>query len=270
MREKIACGWLMALIMAPSLAHAQGVSLRTTSGGDLGVQVLGYSYDAERNGTSELALASKKIGIVGSFTSAHPDGWFWGGEGRYASGGTTFYSATRGSNSGNPESLIELRLLAGKDIITGAHVWAPHIGLGYRSIYSNLKGYTDAGYVSPTRTANQVYLPIGVTHRMAAGPDARWSTTAEADYLLTGTQQTRYTDIVGYVSDLNVTQRRGYGARLTLAYETVRWSAGIFFHYWNLDESELGTYANSTTFYSSTEARNVTREAGIQLRFRFE
>lgn len=261
--------WLLALGMVPALAHAQGNSLQTESGGDIGIQVFDYAFDADRNGVFDMSLASKKLGVVGSFTQAFADGWFWGGDGRYATGATTFSSAARGSNSGNSENLLELRLTLGRDIKAGTQALSPYAGLGYRSIYSNLKAYTNTGFVSPTRTSNQVYLPVGITHRFALGDKARVATTVEADYLIAGTQQTRYTDIVGYISDLSVTQKKGYGGRLAMAYETARWSAGVFYHYWNIQESEVGTYADSTTVFSATEAHNITRELGIQLKYRF-
>lgn len=260
---------LLALGMGPLLAQGQGISLKTETGGDFGIQVFEYTFDADRDGAFDMALASKKIGVVGSFTRAYPDGWFWGGDARYATGATSFSSAAQGSNSGNSENLLELRLTAGRDIQAGSQILSPYAGLGYRSVYSNLKDYTSTGYVSPTRTANQVYIPFGLTHRFAVNNKARVATTVEADYLLTGTQQTRYTDIVGFVSDLSVTQKRGFGGRLAVAYETAQWSAGIFYHYWNIQESEIGTYADSTTVFSATEAHNITRELGMQLRYRY-
>lgn len=260
---------LFPLALMPLLAQAQGLALHTATGSELGVQLYGHAYDADRNGASDLSMESRKLGVAGSFTQALADGWYWGGDGRYAWGATTYSSAARGRNSANPETLAEVRVIAGRDVAMGSQLLSPYAGLGYRSVDSRLKGYTDTGYVSPSRIGNLVYLPIGVTHRMRLEPGARLSTTLEGDYVLGGTQTTRYTDIAGYVSDLNVSQRQGYGARLGLAYETENWSTGLFFHYWNLQESEPGTYANGTTVYTATEAHNVTREIGIQLKYRF-
>ncbi len=261
--------WLFALLVAPASVCAEGLSLLTTTGGDVGVQVFGHTYDADRNGAFDLSTASKKIGITGSFSQSLGDGWYWGADGRYAWGATSFSSAARGSNSGNAESLLEVRVTAGRDFDAGSQVLSPYTGLGYRAIYSNLKAYTDTGYVSPTRNGNLVYLPVGLTHRLRLASDSRLATTLEGDYLLAGTQQTRYTDIVGYTSDLSVSQRRGYGARLNIAYETTAWSAGVFYHYWNIEESETGTYANTSTVFTATEAHNITREIGVHVKFRF-
>lgn len=261
--------WLLVLAALPAFSQAQGMPLKTITGSDLGIQVFSHTFDADRNGDFDMWLSSKKIGLTGGFVQALDNDWHWGGEARYATGATTFSSAARGSNSGNPETLTELRLTFGRDIPVGEQVIAPYTGLGYRSVLSNLKSYTDAGYISPTRSGDLVYLPVGVIHRFNLGSDARLATTLEYDHLLQGTQKTNYTDIAGYISDLKVTQKTGRGARLNVAYETARWSTSLFFQYWNIDESEVGTYANATTVFAATEARNISRELGIQLKYRF-
>lgn len=260
---------LLPLATLPLALRAQEIPLHTVTGSELGIQLFGQAYDADRDGAADLSMESRKLGITGSFTQALADGWYWGGDGRYAWGATTYTSATRGRNSANPETLAEVRLIAGRDFAAGHHIISPYAGLGYRSIDSRLKGYTDTGYVSPNRVGNLVYLPLGAIHRMRLDATSRLSTTLEGDYLLGGTQTIRYTDIAGYVSDLNVSQKSGYGARLAVAYETDNWSTGIFLHYWNIQESEPGTYANGTTVYTATEAHNVSREIGVHLKYRF-
>jgi hypothetical protein len=113
-------------------------------------------------------------------------------------------------------------------------------------------------------------LPIGLTHRTATSSTARIATTFEYDYLLSGTQKTKYSEIAGYTSDLSVSQNRGYGARLSVAYETLRWSAGIFFQLWNVAESETGTFTDSSSVYVATEPANITRISGVQVKYRFD
>lgn len=261
--------WLGALAILCAGAHAQGLPLATRSGGDLGIQVFGHTFNADRNGAFDMWLDSRKIGLAGSITQVLENDWHVSAEARTAMGATTFSSAARGSNSGSAETLTEFRLTLGRDFTAGRYLLAPYTGLGYRTLLSYLKGYTDAGYVSPTRNGNLVYLPIGVVHRHSLGSDARLATTLEYDHLLQGTQKTHYTDIAGYVSDLSVTQKNGRGARLSVAYETAHWSTGVFFHYWNIEESEVGTYANASTVFSATEAHNISRELGVQIRYRF-
>ncbi|MDP3628333.1 MAG: hypothetical protein Q8S12_17250 [Hydrogenophaga sp.] len=261
--------WLLALVALPPLAQAQGLPLKTATGGDFGIQVFGHTFDADRDGAFDMWLDSRKLGLAGSITQLLENDWHVSAEARSAMGATSFSSAARGSNSGSSETLTEFRLTVGRDFTAGQHLLAPYTGLGYRTVLSQLKGYTNAGYISPTRDGNLVYLPIGVIHRYSLGSDARLATTLEYDHLLQGTQKTSYTDIAGYVSDLKVTQKKGKGARLSVAYETAHWSTSVFYHHWAIEESEVGTYANATTVFSATEARNISRELGIQIRYRF-
>lgn len=261
-------GLCIALLCTPSL-KAQVLPLRTVDVGEIGLQVSDYSYEADRGGTFAMSLLGKKLGLVAGFTQALGNTWFWGGEIRALTGATAFSSATTGRRSGDTETLTELKLTAGSDFELGRHVIAPYAGLGYRTVFSLLKGYTSTGNAMPSRNAEQAYLPLGLTHRMHSGPAARIATTLEYDYLLGGTQRTQYTDISGYTQDLSNSQRQGHGARLRIAYETRHWSAGLFFHYWNVEESQEGTYAKGTTVYTSTEPHNISRETGVEIRYRF-
>lgn len=260
---------LFALLALPALVQAQNISLKTLNGGTLGILVSDQSFEADRGGVFDMHLAGKKLGISGSFTQVLPNDWYWGGDARMAWGATTFSSATRGSNSASPETLTDIRFTVGRDLQLGKVVLSPYAGLGYRSLVSFLNGYTTSGHISPARDSTLVYLPLGLTHRFRLGPDARIASTLEYKHLLQGTQRTKYTDIAGYTNDLNVTQNKGRGMRLGLARETSRWSAGVYYHYWDIQESELGTYANTTTVFSATEAHNISREVGIQIKFQF-
>ena len=114
-----------------------------------------------------------------------------------------------------------------------------------------------------------LYLPLGVTHRFRLSEQARWATTLEYDHLIEGTQKSYMTDIVGYTSDLENQQNKGRGLRLNLAYETTTWSAGVFYHQWNIADSEMGTFTSTTAVYSGYEPKNTTREIGVQLKYRF-
>lgn len=267
---KLAATWLMALAAVPAFVQAQGIPLNTTSGSDFGILISDQSYEADRDGVFAMSVVGKKIGVVGSFTQALGNDWFWGGDARLTTGATALNSTTLGRRSGDPETTMELRLTGGTDFTAGSQVLSPYAGLGYRAVFSYLKGYTNNGSASTSRSSTLVYVPLGVTHRFKVAEDARFATTLEYDYLLEGMQRTHYTEIIGYTEDLRTTQRKGHGARLNLAYETARWSTGVFFHYWDIKESEVGTYATTTTVYAATHPRNVTREVGLQIRYRFD
>lgn len=261
--------WLLTLSSLSLLAHAQGIPLDTRSGSELGIALSDYSFESDRDGVFAMSVQGKKLGITGSFVQALNNGWYWGGDGRIATSTTSMTSATLGRRSGDPETLGEARLTLGRDLDSDSQVLSPYTGIGYRSIYSYLKGYTDTGNMSTTRSHTMSYILFGATHRLRLGSDARLATTLEYDYMLEGTQRTNYTDIAGYTQDLHNSQRLGHGARFQFAYETQDWSAGVFYHYWNIQESDVGTYAAGPTVYVATEPHNITRELGVLLKYRF-
>lgn len=260
---------LLACACLPAFASAQNLPLQTTTGGDIGIQIYSQVFESDRSGAFDTWISSKKIGIAGSFTQMIDPDWYWGADARWASGRTSYSNASIGNNSSNNETLMEARLTMGRDLTMGEQVLSPYAGLGYRSLISELLNNTDTGDVSPSRHSTLVYLPIGLSHRFRLDAGARWSTTLEYDHLLQGKQQIRYTGIVGYQSDLDVTQKKGNGLRLNLAYETLNWTASIFMNRWEIEESEPGTYRDATTTYTETEPHSVNREIGIQLRYRF-
>jgi len=64
-------------------------------------------------------------------------------------------------------------------------------------------------------------------------------------------------------------EHKGHGLRLNLAYETSSWSASVFYRYWDIADSETGTCTSPSVVYTGYEPHNVTREVGLQLRYRF-
>ena len=261
---------LASLALLAGTAHAQGMPLTTTTGSDIGVQVSGYTYEEEVNGAFFMDLQGNKLGLSGSFTEARDNGWFWGGDLRYASGHVEYRSAGTGEMSGIRDYYIDARLTFGQDFETGGQVWAPYAGLGYRYLNNDLRGYSSTGAMGYRRTSQYVYLPLGVTHRFRVNTEARFATTLEYDYLLQGLQRSYLTDVTGYDSDMDNLQRRGYGLRLNLAYETPGWSAGVFFHYWDIADSDIGTATKpGPTIVAGYEPENTTREVGVMLKYRF-
>ena len=251
-------------------AHADNLSLKTISGFDIGGQISSYKYEeTDPNGNFFMSLEGSKIGATGSYTRALNNNWYWMADGRFAAGSTNYTSAATGSKGSNPDRYLDLRFLVGRDCEVGNYVLTPFAGAGYRTLYNDLTGYTSTGNIGYRRTSRYAYLPLGLTHRFHVNDQARVATTLEYDYLLEGTQRSYTTDISGYTSDLVNTQRNGYGLRLNVAYETMPWSVGVFYHYWNIQDSDVGTYTDATRVYSGIEPRNTTKEVGIQIRYRF-
>lgn len=265
---------MIGLAMLTSISTtvaAQGLPLQTTTGAELGLQVSSYRYEEDRNGNFFMSLDGKKLGLSGSFTQTYGDNWYWGGDVRYASGNADYKSAGTGSKSANPDHYVDARITFGRDFDVGSQVLSPYTGLGYRYLNSDLRGYSTTGAAGYRRTSNYIYLPLGVTHRLRMGREARLATSVEYDYLVQGMQRSYMTDLPtgGYTSDLNNQQRRGYGLRLNVAYETEMWSAGVFYHYWDIADSDIGVYTAPGLVYSGYEPHNITRELGVQVKVRF-
>ena len=258
-------------VLGLTSVQAQELPLGTLTGTELGVQLSSYRYEEDNNGAYFMSLEGRKLGVTGAFTQALAGGWHWGGDARYASGNTEYDSAGTGRKSANPDNYLEARVTLGRDLVAGAQVIAPYTGLGYRYLNNDLRGYSTTGAAGYRRTSTYIYLPLGVVHRLRAGAQARFVTTFEYDYLIEGTQRSYLTDVPGsgYTRDLLNQQRSGHGLRLSLAYETLTWSVGVFLHQWDIARSDLGTYTSASLVYTGVEPHNITREAGIQLKYHF-
>jgi hypothetical protein len=268
--KKLKVAWLIGLVTFSALLQAQGIPLKTTTGGDVGLQASSYKYEETQNDSFFMSYEGKKIGLTGSFTQALENSWYWGIDARYATGSNSYTSATRGNSSNNSESYVDLRVTAGKDFEGTSNLLSPYAGLGYRSLSDDSINYSTTGNLGYRRKSTYIYIPIGVTHRVRLGAESRLSTTLEYDYLFQGTQRSYWTDIVGYTSDMYNTQRYGYGARLSVAYETATWSAGIFYHYWNIQDSDIGAYTIDPNLYNTgIIPSNISQEFGVQVKYHF-
>jgi hypothetical protein len=257
---------LLVLANIFTLAHAQSMPLKTAEGGEMGVQISNYMYQEEVNGSSLMSNQGSKIGLTGNLTLGLSNSWFLRGDGRYASGNVNYTRS--GTKSSNPDALAELRMMAGKDFEIGNYLLSPYAGVGARFLSNDLRGLTSSGAAGYRRESWYTYLPLGVTHRFAVDGKARISTSLEYDFLIEGRQRSRTTDF-GATSDLNNLQRKGSGARLSVSYETENWSAGVFYHYWDIEDSEKGTYTDPSFVYVAIEPHNTTKEFGAQVMYRF-
>lgn len=263
---------VLALLMLPAVLLAQVTSLKTTDSSELGIDVSSYRYEEVTNGAFFMSNEGNKVGIAGSFSQMLENDWFWGADARQAHGNVSYDSAGSGSKGSNPDVITEIRITGGKDYQVGTQVLAPYFGLGYRNLFNDLRGYTTsipskAGY---RRVSHYTYMPLGLTHRMRLGQEARFSTSFEYDLLLEGRQQSFLSDVNTTSNDPVNTQRQGYGLRLIAAYETFNWSVGAFFHYWNIADSDLSLHTVSALPPELImEPQNTTREIGMQFRLRF-
>lgn len=265
MNTVLAAGLLLCLAVSPLVSHAQALTLKTQEGAEIGLQVSTYRYEEVVDNTTFMDTKGRKMGVTASGTHVLDEqwrDWFVTVEGSYVAG-TVNYEGS-GTLDGSMDDITVIRVTAGRDISYARHVASYFAGLGRRSLFNDLRGTTSTGASGYRRESTYYYLPLGVTLRLPWTSQARVATTLEYDYLIRG-QQVSYTTDYGEASDLHNTQRRGYGIRLGTAYETALWSAGVFYNYWNIADSDTAT-AGSLTGY---EPKNTTKEFGIQIKYRF-
>jgi hypothetical protein len=254
---------------APAQETTPSNPLLTRRGWEVGGQVSKYRYEEPAfPGFGGMNLKGNRGGIVGAYNFTNAAHVYSRIDGRVSYGSLKYEGS--GTLEEVPDWSVEVRAVVGKDFLVGDNVaLSPYIGLGYRYLYNDLRGYSVVGnsiYVGYRRYSNYVYVPLGLTARFRTGE--RWvvAPTVEYDAFLGGRQYSQLTDTgIGY-SDASNTQKHGYGYRAYLMLENGRWAFGPWLQYWNIEDSDsvpigLGRVA--------MEPANWTREYGVELRYRF-
>lgn len=268
MKKSITASLFCFLII--SLAEAStaenSFSLKTVDGVELGIQSYMYEYEEEVDGAFFMSNKGTKYGFSASATKTMTEGYYLKGEFRYATGDVEYKSD---SGVGDvSDDLYEARLVAAKEAIIDGFLLGSYIGIGYRVLENDLRDLGSGGY---RRTSSYLYIPIGVNHRFNVGNDARISTNVEYDYFAWGEQKSYLSDVspwdaLVYGDPVNE-QKNGYGFRISSAYEQESWSIGAFFNFWKIEDSEKNSYLGGTVYLY--EPKNTTKEAGIELKYRF-
>jgi hypothetical protein len=259
---------LVVVLMIPAFTHAESLPLSTSSGTELGLQISDYRYEEQYNNAFLMSNVGIKLGFAGGYTRAFGNGWYVLGDARVALGEVKYTGS--GSKEGNPDVLLDGRLIGGKDFDRGSFLLSPYVGLGYRTLYNDLRGLTSSGSAGYRRSSRYIYLPLGLTHRFRVTTEARISTSLEYNHLLEGRQQSFLSDSNFQSNDPVNTQRNGYGIRLVSSYETVSWSLGLFYQFWSLKDSDRVVLTTSGVPVGSViEPQNTTTEFGVQLKYRF-
>jgi hypothetical protein len=253
-----------AITLTWGTSNAQGVSLMTRETFQIGAQVSGYRYEEVVNDAPFMSTNGSKLGITASYTGTLQDNAFVSLDTRYATGPVNYDGSGTGTAA---EHMTEVRLTGGLDFPKQGYVLSPYSGLGFRSLHNDLAGYTTTGAVGYRRDSTYIYLPLGITHRFATA-QGRIATTAEFDYLIQGTQVSHLGD-AGSAGDLSNLQRNGRGMRLGVAYETLHWSAGVFYQQWQIERSDDATAVGNGQAVIGYEPKNTTKEFGIDIRYAF-
>jgi hypothetical protein len=232
-------------------------SLLTRKGWQIGGQAATYHYEEPRF----MHLEGERGGAVGIYTHVEPDRFFTRLEGRVSYGLLRYEGS--GVQEDNPDLIIETRALVGRDVpLRDELVFSPYVGLGYRYLYSDIRGYSSTGAVGYQRYSQYWYVPLGATLRMKLGDRSVFAPTVEFDAFLAGTQYSQLSDTgIPGLSDVSNSQESGYGYRVYLMVERRGWTFGPWLHYWNIGKSDVAP--------QGFEPANWTREYGLELRRRF-
>ena len=260
MQKQIVVAVLLAAAFAPASALADGPP-PTRRGWEVGLQAAKYHYE-EPNFAE---LSGNRGGLVAAFTEINPRRVFFRIDGR-VSYGSLHYKGS-GTQDNNPDWIYEVRAVVGRDFLHGNKISiSPYLGLGYRHLYSDVRGYTSTGHVGYRRYSNYAYAPLGVTLRAKLGSQWVVAPTIEYDAFLGGNQYSQLSDTATGYSDASNTQKHGRGYRAQIMVESERWTFGPWLHYWNIKDSDI-VYIGFGT--GGLEPANWTREYGMEVRYRF-
>jgi len=267
-RARAAALAAFAVVVIPSMASGQAVSLKTLPGAELGVNAAYYKYQEP-----DLAVTEEgyNAGVDLAYTAIPGNNWFVRGDASFAYGHNDYTGS--GTKDDNPYRYAEVRGTFGRDFEKDGYTLSPYAGIGFRYSRDDLRGLTSTGAGGYRRESQYLYIPLGMIHRIGLKASARLSTTLEFDYFLQGRQKSYLSDVSPSLPDLTNDQNKGYGFRGSVYYEKGNWSIGPWFHYWHIDQSEL---AAATVMVSGTavttffvEPKNTTTEFGIRFGYRF-
>lgn len=256
-----------------SSAHAVGASVKTSDRSEFGLSVSAYSYEEPSLGMSN---KGDKFGVYHLGTKLLDGDWFVKDDLRFAYGSVDYVGS--GYQSDTPDWYVDARGLVGRDFQLGNAVYSPFIGIGYRYLFNDLRGYSSTGAIGYRRESSYLYVPIGLTHRFVLQDSAVLATTLEFDNLLMGRQVSRLSDLVGhagYTSALDVSnsQSSGFGFRADVMYEMDDLAFGPFLNIWRISKSDSVlqpvTHNGSTAWYYFYEPENRTTEFGLRMRLSF-
>lgn len=242
------------------IAVAQRDPLATKGGWEAGLQ--GSAYEYEEPGFA--LLEGARLGVMGAHTFLGQDRIHSRIEARYSYGELDYTGS--GTMGGVPDHLLELRASAGRDYRAGGILWVPYLGLAYRYLHNDLRGFTSTGEVGYRRESHYFYVPVGVALRIALGVDWVMVPQVEYDAFVNGKQRSYLSDTGLALSDVTNRQAAGWGARAQLMFEKRRWSFGIWAQYWDIEDSDIQPVGMGL---AGLEPANKTRESGVELRYRF-
>ena len=191
-------------------------------------------------------------------------------------GSVDYSSPISGEINGIPNTMIELRGLAGYDFKTSAStILTPYAGLGYRYLRDDASGkVSNLGAAGYLREANYLYSPIGLAAYSALNTTWSWDAAIEYDLFWKGLQKSHLSDANLGFSDIENEQNSGYGLRamFNLRYDidNTTYIFGPFVRYWDIDDSEVEpVYRYGVLWGSGYEPANTSLEVGFNFAVMF-
>src|SRR5207247_9631675 len=136
----LAVAAVLPAIAAPALAETapQPSPLATRTGWEVGAQAAHCHHEEPR----VMKLIGPRVGRFGSFTFTRA-GLFFRTDVRLSYGELKYQSERSGTQDRVPDSIFEPRFVFGKDFPShNGVVFSPYAGLGFLSLYNDLRGYT--------------------------------------------------------------------------------------------------------------------------------
>ncbi|HET6719120.1 MAG TPA: hypothetical protein VFH22_05715 [Rhodocyclaceae bacterium] len=255
---------LMLGAAASALAAAQtGGPLATPRGFEAGVQLSGYRYTEPE---IDVRIDGGQFGGRFAYTFGITRAMFGRVDARLAYGELEYSGS--GTAEAQPNSIFEVRNVFGRDhYVAEGLMLTPYVGIGYRSLYSDLRGQSSTGAVGYRRYSRYLYLPIGLAARFNAEDQWVVAPTIEYDHFIRGKQETKLTDTgIAGLPDVENTQRKGVGYRASLMFENGQFSFGPWFHVWRIKDSDIVRISPTEGLL---EPKNETKEAGVEVNYRF-
>lgn len=261
---------IASVVVASTLINASqeiDFSLKRQDGLSIGVQAYWYKYEEEVDDSFFMSNEGEKYGLSASYELVFDENYLLL-EGRYATGDVDYKSA---SGTGKvSDDVYEVRFIGGIEREVDSYLLGSYIGIGYRFLENDLRDLGSGGY---RRESQYLYIPIGITNRFHVSKDARISTSIEYDVLVWAEQKSYLSDVNSWhatvFGDPVNEQKSGYGIRVSTAYEMIDWSIGLFFNYWDIEDSEKNQYTDGVTTYTLYEPQNDTKEIGLEIKYKF-
>ena len=262
MKKILTVASVFAVLFTAAAAAQEGDPLLTRRGFEVGGQLAHYHYEEP----DFAKFIGNRGGLVGAYT--FPRRWdrvFFRVDGRVSYGALKYQGS--GTQNSVPDLIIEPRAVAGMDFLAGSSVsFSPYLGLGYRYLYNDSRGYTSTNAAGYRRHSNYLYAPAGLTTRIHLGSSWVLAPTVEADIFIVGKQKSQLSDANLGFNDATNTQERGNGHRFYLMVEKDHLAFGAWTHYWHIKDSDVQPIGLGR---AGREPENYTRESGLELRYRF-